>query len=180
MKQSFCRNLFALPRCQDKRQKILKSRVVDEMTNQLDLRSFMKMYLDVRLLVKRTLTEDQRKLFAYQRDRLLMIEDEDSFDSDLDLDKDIRDPQAVQKFVEFLGEYKIETDLDRKLLLGVLIRDYHNKKMPLAGEDEMRLLDPPLDSFKSGSSDRTKLNSSGLANDSSLGDTMGGARSESI
>ena len=56
------------------------------MTKQLDLRSFMKMYLDVRLLLKRTLIEPQRKLFAYQRDRLPMLEDEDSFDSDLDVD----------------------------------------------------------------------------------------------
>ena len=34
------------------------------MGKQLDIRSFLKMYLDVRLLTKRFMTKDQRKLFA--------------------------------------------------------------------------------------------------------------------
>ena len=51
------------------------------------------MYLDVRLLIKRTMTESQRKLFAYQRDRLPMLEDEESFDSDLEVELDIYKPK---------------------------------------------------------------------------------------
>ena len=31
---------------------------MDKLEKQLDIRSFMKMYLDVRLLIKRTLTKD--------------------------------------------------------------------------------------------------------------------------
>ena len=54
-----------------------------------------------------------------------MPEDEDSFDSDLDIDKDNRTPEAVQKFVSSLQQYEIETDLDRKLIMGVLERDCH-------------------------------------------------------
>ena len=59
---------------------------MNDMKEQLDIRSFLKMYLDVRLLIKRTMTKEQRRLFAYQRDRLPLLEDEDSFDSDLDVD----------------------------------------------------------------------------------------------
>ena len=57
LKQSFIRNLFFC-KCQTKRQKMLQSRVMDDMTEQLDIRSFLKMYLDVRLLLKRTMTKE--------------------------------------------------------------------------------------------------------------------------
>ena len=93
------------------------------MKTQLDIRSFLKMYLDVRLLTKRTMTKDQRKLFAYQRDRLPKLEDEDSFDSDLDVDQDIHHSKAVKEFTGLITHYRIESGLDRKLLLGVLVRD---------------------------------------------------------
>ena len=43
---------------------MLSNRVMGNMERQLDIRSFLKMYLDVRLLTKRTMTMDQRKLFA--------------------------------------------------------------------------------------------------------------------
>lgn len=105
---------------------MLKKRVLDKMETQLDIRSFLKMYLDVRLLIKRTLTKDQRKLFALQRDRLPLLEDEDSFDSDLNADQDIRLPKAIKEVKIMIDNYKIETGLDRKLLLGVLQRDCYN------------------------------------------------------
>ena len=105
---------------------MLEKRVLDKMETQLDIRSFFKMYLDVRLLIKRTLTKDQRKLFALQRDRLPLLEDEDSFDSDLNADQDIRLPKAIKEVKRMIDNYKIETGLDRKLLLGVLQRDCHH------------------------------------------------------
>ena len=105
---------------------MLKKRVLDKMETQLDIRSFLKMYLDVRLLIKRTLTKDQRKLFALQRDRLPLLEDEDSFDSDLNADQDIRLPKAIEEVKIMIDTYKIESGLDRKLLLGVLQRDCYN------------------------------------------------------
>ena len=71
---------------------MLQKRVMDKMEKQLDIRSFLKTHLDVRLLIKRTMTEDCLKLFALQRDRL---PHEDSSDSDLDIDKDIRHPNNV-------------------------------------------------------------------------------------
>lgn len=86
------------------------------------------MYLDVRLLIKRTMSPVQRKLFAFQKDRLPMLDDSDSFDSDLDIDKDIRKTKSVNEFIQLIGQYTIETDLDRKLLLGVLVRDCHLKR----------------------------------------------------
>ena len=54
-----------------------------------------------------------------------MLRDEDSFDSDLDINADIWHSQEVKEFTSQITQYKIETDLDRKLLLGVLVRDYH-------------------------------------------------------
>ena len=38
---------------------MLESRIMDSLEEQLDIRSFLKMNLDVRLLLQRTLTNDQ-------------------------------------------------------------------------------------------------------------------------
>ena len=59
-----------------------------------------------------------------------MLEDEESFDSNLYDDQDIRCPEAIKEFASMIAQYKIETDLDRKLLLGVLVRDCHIKLKP--------------------------------------------------
>ena len=50
-----------------------------------------------------------------------------SSDSDLDQALGIRNSESIRKFVETLGKYRIETDLDRQLLIGVLLRDCHHK-----------------------------------------------------
>ena len=99
-----------------------------KLKKQLDIRSFLKMYLEVRLLFKRVFTKDQRRIFAFQRDRLPMLEDEDSFDSDLNVEQDIHHLKTVNEFTSLIGKYKIETDLDRRLLLGVLVRDCSSLK----------------------------------------------------
>lgn len=101
---------------------------MDRMTSHLDIRSFLKMYVDLRLLIKRLMTGPQRKLFAYQKDRLPMLEDEDSFDSDLDVEEKVHQPESLQEFSSMLGKYEIKTELDRRLLLGVLERDFHLSK----------------------------------------------------
>ena len=97
------------------------------------------MYLDVRLLINRILSKDQRKLFALQRDRLPMLEEEESFESELHADQDIRYPEAMKEFANMIAQYKIETDLDRKLLLGVFVRDCHIKLKPesIANESDI-------------------------------------------
>ena len=64
-----------------------------------------------------------------------MHEDEESLDLD-DLEgtsEEINDgpshaAKVAMQFSSLLSKYQIETDLDRKLLLGVLVRDYHLKK----------------------------------------------------
>ena len=57
-----------------------------------------------------------------------MLEDEDSFDSDLNVEQDIHQLKTVDEFTSLIGKYRIETDLDRRLLLGVLVRDCSLKK----------------------------------------------------
>ena len=108
---------------------MLEGRVMNKMETQLDIRSFFKMYQDLRLLIKRTMTEEQQKIFALQRDRLPLIEEEYGFDSDLGVDHDIRHPDEIEKFSATIIGHSIESDLDRKLLQGVLIRDRYLRKM---------------------------------------------------
>ena len=108
---------------------------MNKMETQLDIRSFFKVYQDLRLLIKRTMTEEQQKIFALQRDRLPLIEDEDGFDSDLGVDHDIRHPDEIKKFSDTIIEHSIESDLDRKLLQGVLIRDRYLRNMARNADD---------------------------------------------
>ena len=118
---------------------MLEGRVMNKMETQLDIRSFFKMYQDLRLLIKRTMTEEQQKIFALQRDRLPLIEDEykdeDGFDSDLGVDHDIRHPDEIKKFSATIIGHSIESDLDRKLLQGVLIRDRYLRNMARNADD---------------------------------------------
>ena len=126
LQQSVLKNLFCCA-FQSQRQRRLKEVVETNLERQLDIRSFVKTRLDLRLLIKRTMSKKQRKLFAYQRDRLPHLNDsnEDSFDSSLDVDQDIHHPDTIMEFTKSLGKYRVESDLDRKLLLGVLVRDCH-------------------------------------------------------
>ena len=61
------------------------------------------MYADVRLITKRFMTGPQRKLFSYQRDRLHLLEDNLSSDSDLDQGLELRSAKALKKFHSTLG-----------------------------------------------------------------------------
>ena len=64
-----------------------------------------------------------------------MLEDEDSFDSDLDVDQDIRHPKVIKGYSSLICRYKIETELDRKFLMGVLVRDCHFEQGATRGSD---------------------------------------------
>ena len=69
------------------------------------------MHLDVRLLLKRTLTKDQKGLFAFQRDRLPILEDDNSeessnFDYYKDIGKDIyRSEKVASEFTSLISKY---------------------------------------------------------------------------
>lgn len=104
LKQSFLSNLLRCL-CQGRRERKMNTRLMGNLRTQLDIRSFLKMYLDVRLLSKRILSKNQRKLFSYQRDRLPIVEDTDSFESDLDVDEDVRKPREVQEFIKMATQY---------------------------------------------------------------------------
>ena len=43
----------------------------------------------------------------------------------MDIDHALHQPEAIKEFTRSISQYRVETDLDRKLLLGVLVRDAH-------------------------------------------------------
>ena len=57
-----------------------------------------------------------------------MYEDRDSFDSNSEVDESIWRPEAVKEFTDLISKYRVKTDLDQRLLVGVLVRDWHLKK----------------------------------------------------
>lgn len=58
---------------------------------------------------------------------------EESFDSDLDVDQEVWQPESIKAFSSQISQFKIENDLDRKLLLGVLVRDSKMKDARRSG-----------------------------------------------
>ena len=61
--------------------------------------------------------------------------------------------KVAMQFSSLLSKYQIETDLDRKLLLGVLVRDYHLKKKK---ESRQSLVDLSQTRALENSTDRIK------------------------
>ena len=55
LKQSFLQN-FVSCYCQNKKTRILRNRMMENLSKSLDIRGFIKTHIDLRLLIKRTLT----------------------------------------------------------------------------------------------------------------------------
>ena len=83
--------------------------------------------MNLMTLLKRTLTKEQKKLFKYQRDNVPAVADttthsegSDSWrGSDFDLDYKY-DQNKVKRLLTNLSNFQPKSDLDRKLLIGIL------------------------------------------------------------
>ena len=81
-------------------------------------------------LLKRSLTKKQKLMLDYQRDRLPVLSDASSYDGGRRDDKGIQvdastkyKPVRTKVLLEGLRNFVPETELDRKLLLGIIERE---------------------------------------------------------
>lgn len=116
--------------CCNKKNRKQRMLIVEQIDRHLDLRNIIQSQLTLAMLLKRTLTKDQRLLLAWQRDRLpaLYLDSEDEGDLSTSGGDDFaaqakRDPKHVKGFMKQMKEFAPETDLDRRLLRGVIDRD---------------------------------------------------------
>lgn len=105
-----------------------RRKVLGHVDKQLDIKTIIKSQAILKLLVRRTLTTTQQKLLAHQRDKLPSLQSENSTQSDefthVGSACDSNEPPlSLQVFLEDLRGFKPKSDLDRKLLLGLLMRD---------------------------------------------------------
>ena len=56
--------------------------------------------------------------------------------SEADIHKDIRQPGAIEELASLIGKFKIKSELDRKLLLGVLLRDSQQDSLTKIEEEQ--------------------------------------------
>jgi len=94
----------------------------------LDIRNIINMQKTLRIILKHTFTPKQRKMVAYQRDRLPFVDSESNSDSDWQPDYEAWMPRNYRKFLLSLRGFETKTKLDRSLLLGVLERSSSGKK----------------------------------------------------
>ena len=90
------------------------------------------------------MTKQQRQLLSFQRDTLPAgIDSPSSSDSSAGSDFETsnkRDPEKVEKLLKNLHGFVIETDIDRRLLTGLVKRDY-----PIKGSNTTGMLKNDVD-----------------------------------
>ena len=83
--------------------------------------------------MRRLLTPKQRLMFKFQRARLQLAESESSGSdksSEDSLGEELRAPKKTRKLMDSLKDFEPESQLDRDLLLGLLLRNVSKRKQP--------------------------------------------------
>ena len=90
---------------------------MDTLEKQLDIHSLIKMHLNFRVFLRRSLTPQQRVLLRYQRERLPALDASSPSETDgLDLSEPY-DSYQVKRFTgKTLLGFAVKTELDRRLL----------------------------------------------------------------
>ena len=118
--------------CRDKRHRIFKDKLLSNIDTHLDMRNIIESQVTLMTLLKRSLTKKQRLMLDYQRDRVPVLFDSSSSDGGggkgddegiSALASSKYKPGRIKALLEGLRDFKPETELDRKLLLGIIERE---------------------------------------------------------
>ena len=126
------------------KRKKFENRIMDRIDRQLDIRNLIESNVTLNMVIRRTMTKQQRQLLSFQRDTLPAgIDSPSSSDSSAGSDFETsnkRDPEKVEKLLKNLHGFVIETDFDRRLLTGLVKRDY-----PIKGSNTTGMLKNDVD-----------------------------------
>ena len=139
IKKTFCQFLKDHI-CRDQVHRILKNRLQARIDTHLDMRNIIENQVTLKMLLKRSLTKKQKLMLDYQRDRLPVLSDTSSSDGGRRDDNGIKvdvstkyKPGPMKVLLEGLTNFAPETELDRKLLLGIIEREQPTKKTKSKG-----------------------------------------------
>ena len=114
--------------CRKGRERFLKDKLVARIDRQLDLRRIIESQVTLMTLLRRQLTKKQKIMLDYQRDRLPNLNDlSASAASGDDIDTEVdaitkHSPKRVKRLLSSLQDFVPVTELDHKLLLGIIER----------------------------------------------------------
>ena len=91
---------------------------------QLDIRNLMRVSVDLKILKKILLQPNQRFLFKKQAARTVLLDESSPVLSVGTDDADYNDRSAIEMNSSILLKKRFESEMDRKLALGVLTKDY--------------------------------------------------------
>ena len=96
--------------------------------NALDVRQIIETHESVHLLKKLLLSQQSRTLFRLQRDKLLEFggsESDLSSACSMDIDALRTQSDKREDFIESLSSWKVRTNFEKKLVLGIMHRKGH-------------------------------------------------------
>lgn len=104
----------------------LKEAAIKHYEKHTDVRNVIKTAIDLRILLRKTLTPAQQQLFRFQRERLPSAGPGSGYSSDSSSDSnDDNEPWnkiKIAKFIKVLQDFEPSDNLDLKLLKGILVR----------------------------------------------------------
>ena len=144
-KNSWILNLcFIKCLCKRSRGMRLQEKAIEQFEDSLDIRSIVKTRIDLSILLRSLLSKEQLVLFRNQHARAFTahnlasqkmdpepVGEQDDGLLGLDFIEMTEDPASFSMTFDRIKGYSIQTDLDRKLLLGVWKHEPETKMAPL-------------------------------------------------
>ena len=89
----------------------------------MDIRNLVKAQVDLRIILKRMLSKEQRLLFELQKSRVVpSVTGKSSSSSDEQQDH-MTNKKLLKETERYLYGFEMRTELDKRLLMGVLRRN---------------------------------------------------------
>ena len=93
------------------------------MDKHLDIRNLMRMSYDIKSFKDTLLRPRQRMLFSKQARRIVALDESSPVCSQSSADEDYHDRVFMEKRAEKLLKWRFESEIDRRLILGVIDRN---------------------------------------------------------
>ena len=94
----------------------------DEMDKHLDVRNLIRMSYDIKVFKDTLLRPQQRMLFGKQARRIIALDESSPVVSHSSGDEDWNDKVFIEQRTEELLKWTFKSEIDRKLILGVIDR----------------------------------------------------------
>ena len=104
--------------------------MLNSLKSSLDIQTIIRHQVDMKLLLRRIFSPEQQMMFKLQKDRIPHTDTPNSYTEKVD-DYEVRsarDEKSLAQLHAMLKSFNFTTDLDKKLLIGVINRDECHEK----------------------------------------------------